>query len=66
MIRIATNEQLTERYLERAAIMEVEGGLSRERASQLCFNQLAAWCKAKGRPMPQAVRDDFRKVIVGK
>ncbi len=66
MIRIATNKDLVERYRERAGIMEYDGGLSRERASQECFNKLGAWCKAKGRPLPQAVRDDFRKVITGR
>ena len=66
MIRIASNQDLVERYFERAAIMEYVGELSRERASQECFNKLGAWCKAKGRPLPQAVRDDFRKVITGK
>lgn len=66
MIRIASNEELVERYLERAGIMEFDGGLTRERASQECFNKLGAWCKAKGRPLPQAVRDDYREVITGK
>ena len=66
MIRIVSNDDLAERYVERSAIMEIDGNLSRERASQECFNKLAAWCKAKGRPLPQAVRDDFRKVITGR
>ena len=66
MIRIASNEDLTERYLERAAIMELEGNMSREQASKECFNRLGAWCKAKGRPLPQSVRDDYRQVITGK
>lgn len=34
MIRIASNEELLERYRERVAIMEYEGGMSRERAAQ--------------------------------
>ncbi len=66
MIRIASNDELTERYLERAAIMEFDGDMSREQASRECLNKLAAWCKAKGRPLPQSVRDDYRRVITGR
>lgn len=61
-----TDSQLIELYNERVAIMQIEGGLTRERASQECFNKIGAYCKRNKRSMPQYVRDDYREVITGK
>ena len=61
-----TERDVYERYAERAAIMEHDGGLSRERATQPVFNLVAAWCKRNGYRFPQSIRDDYRKVITGK
>lgn len=61
-----TERDLYERYAERAAIMEYEGGLRREQATQPLFNQVAAWCKKNGYRFPQSIREDYRKVITGK
>lgn len=61
-----TERDLYERYAERAAIMEFDGGLTREQASQRLFNQVAAWCKKHGYRFPQSIREDYRKVITGK
>ncbi len=60
-----SDQDIYERYAERAAILEFDGGLSRERASQLVFNSVGAWCKLQRIPFPQLIRDDYRKVIVG-
>jgi hypothetical protein len=62
---VMTDQDIYERYAERAAIMQYEGGLTYGRASQTVFNQVAKWCKSTGRRFPQLVRDDFRRVIVG-
>lgn len=60
-----SDQDIYERYIERAAIMQYDGGLTYGRASQTVFNQVAKWCKSTGRKSPQCVRDDFRDVIVG-
>jgi hypothetical protein len=60
-----SDQDIYERYIERAAIMQYDGGLTYGRASQTVFNQVAKWCKSTGRKFPQCVRDDFRDVIVG-
>lgn len=61
-----TERELYERYVERAAIMQYEGGMSREASSQHVFNSVGRWCKEKRLPFPKLVRDDFRVVITGK
>ena len=61
-----SEQDIYERYAERAAIMEFDGGMSREHASQLMFNRVGAWCKLQRIPFPQMIRDDYRKVITGK
>lgn len=60
-----SDQDIYDRYAERAAIMQHDGGLSLEKASQFVFNQVAAWCKAQGRKVPQSIRDDYRRVIDG-
>lgn len=60
-----TEEQLYERYCERAAILQFDAGMSPHRASQDTFNAVARYCKQHGIPFPQSVREDFRLIIVG-
>ena len=57
-----SDEQLIERYMERAAIMEYDGGLTRLVATRSCFAVLEKWCKKVGREVPQVVRDDLESV----
>lgn len=66
MMNHITEQDLYERYAERAAIMEFDAGFTRQAASQSLFNQIAAWCKKYGYRFPQSIRDDYRKVITGK
>jgi hypothetical protein len=58
-------EQLTERYLERAAIMEIEGGMTRLEATTTCFELISKWCKRVGRTVPKAIVDDVERVKDG-
>ena len=51
-----SDQDIYERYIERAAIMQYDGGLTYGRASQTVFNQVAKWCKSTGRKFPQCVR----------
>ncbi len=47
-----TDEHLAERYFERAAIMEYDGGLTRSEAEKRCYAALVAWCGRVGREIP--------------
>lgn len=60
-----SEQDVYERCCERAAIMQFDGGLSREAASQWVFNRVGAWCKLQRIKFPQLIRDDYRRVIVG-
>ena len=60
-----TEEQLYERYCERAGILQYDAGFSAHRASQDTFNAVARYCKEQRIPFPQSVREDFRQIIVG-
>jgi hypothetical protein len=55
-----TDAELFQLWEERAAIMEVEGGLSREKAERLAY-----WClRAEvglDRPMPASISERIRK-----
>jgi len=57
-----TDEDITERYLERAAIMEYDGGMTRLEATTTCFELFDYWCKRLGRTLPQAIVEDFERV----
>ena len=57
-----TDEDITERYLERAAIMEYDGGMTKLEATTTCFELFEYWCKRVGRTVPQAIVDDFERV----
>jgi hypothetical protein len=59
------DEQLTERFLERAAIMEIDGGMTRLEATTTCFELISKWCKRVGRTVPKAIVDDFERVKDG-
>ena len=63
---ILTEQEIYDRYTERVAIMQFEGGLSHERASQTVFNLVAKWCKDHRLTFPQSIREDYRRVITGK
>jgi hypothetical protein len=60
-----SNDDITERYFERAAIMEYDGGLTRLEATKQCYDRLTKWCKRVGREVPQAIIDDFERVKDG-
>jgi hypothetical protein len=53
---------ITERFLERAAIMEYDGGLTRLEATTKCFELIEKWCKRVGRQVPKTIVDDFERV----
>lgn len=57
-----TDEQLTERYFERASIMEFDGGMTRIQATKSCFAVLEKWCEKVGRKVPDAIRDDLTNI----
>ena len=57
-----TDDDITERFLERAAIMEYEAGMTRLEATTTCFELIEKWCKRVGRTVPQAIVDDFERV----
>jgi len=57
-----TDEDITERYLERAAIMEYDGGMTKLEATTTCLELIEKWCKRVGRTVPQAIVDDFERV----
>jgi hypothetical protein len=57
-----TDEDITERFLERAAIMEYDGGRTRLEATATCFELISKWCKRVGRAVPKAIVDDFERV----
>ena len=59
------DEQLTERYLERAAIQEYDGGMTRLEATATCFELISKWCKRVGRTVPKTIVDDFERVKDG-
>ena len=57
-----SDDDITERFLERAAIMEYDGGMTRIEATTECYDKLTKWCKRVGRTVPQAIIDDFERV----
>jgi hypothetical protein len=57
-----SDDDITERFLERAAIMEYDGGQTRIEATTECYDRLAKWCKRVGREVPQAIIDDYERV----
>ena len=65
MGRAVTDEALAERFLERAAIMEFDGGMTRIQATKSCFAVLEKWCEKVGRKVPDAIRDDFTNTTKG-
>lgn len=65
MMQISERD-IYERFVERAAIMQFDGGLSHEAASQYVFNKVGAWCKLQSIRFPQLIRNDYRRVITGK
>ena len=56
------DDDITEIVLERAAIMEYDGGLTRLEATTECFERIEKWCKRVGREVPKAIIDDFERV----
>ena len=60
-----TDDDITERYTERAAIMQFDGGLTRIEATSECFDKIAKWCKRVGREVPKAIVDDFETITRG-
>ena len=61
-----TDDELTELVLERAAIMEFDGGLTRLEATTTCFDLIEKWCKRVGREVPKTIVDDFERVKDGR
>jgi hypothetical protein len=61
-----TDDDITERFRERAAIMEIDGGITRIEATTTCFDLIEKWCKRVGRTVPQTIVDDFERVKDGK
>jgi len=57
-----SNDDITERFLERAGIQEYEAGMTRIEATTLCFDLISKWCKRVGREVPQAIIDDYERV----
>ena len=57
-----TDDDITERFLERAAIMEFDGGMTRLEATTACFELIENWCKQVGRQVPKTIVDDFERV----
>ena len=60
--KMRDDEQITERFIERAAIMEHDAGLSRIEATTKCFELCCKWCVRIGRQVPKAIVDDFERV----
>ena len=60
-----SDDDITERYIERAAIMECDGGLTRIEATSECFDKITKWCKRVGREVPKAIVDDFETITRG-
>lgn len=61
-----TDDRLIERYLERVAIQEYDGGLSRLEATRQNFARLEKWCERNGKTVPQVLRDDLESVEKGR
>ena len=57
-----SDDDITERVIERAAVMEYDGGLTRLEATTECFERIEKWCKRVGREVPQVISDDFERV----
>jgi len=57
------DEALIERYFERCAIMELDGGLTRLESTSHCFGKLEQWCKNQGRGVPDAAIKDLAKLV---
>ena len=57
-----SDEDITERVIERAAVMEYDGGLTRLEATTECFARIEKWCKQVKREVPQAIIDDLERV----
>ena len=60
-----SDDDITERYIERAAVMEYEGGLTRVEATSDCYERITKWCKRVGREVPKAIIDDFETITRG-
>lgn len=58
-------EILAERFSERVAIMLIDGEAS-ENEVQKIFNAAARWCKERQLPLPQSIRDEYRRVLTGR
>ena len=56
------DDDITELFEERAAIIEFDGGLTRLKATTECFERIEKWCKRVGREVPQVISDDFERV----
>jgi hypothetical protein len=61
-----TDDDITERFRERAAIMEIDGGMTRIEATTTCFELISKWCNRVGRTVPKTIVDDFERVKSGK
>jgi hypothetical protein len=59
---MVSDEDITERFLERAAIQEYDGGMTRLEATTLWFDLISKRCKRVGRQVPKAIVDDFERV----
>ena len=57
-----SDEDITERVIERAAVMEYDGGLTRLEATTECFDRIENWCKRVGREVPKTIIDDLERV----
>ena len=57
-----SDDDITERVIERAAVMEYDGGLTRLEATTECFGRIEKWCKQVGREVPKTIIDDFERV----
>jgi hypothetical protein len=59
---MVSDDDITELVLERAAIMEFDGGMTRLEATTTCFDLIEKWCKRVGRQVPKTIIDDFERV----
>jgi len=58
-----SDDDITERFIERAAIQEYDGGMTRLEATKTCFDLISKWCKRVGRTVPEQIVEDFERVM---
>ena len=60
-----SDDDITERYIERAAVMEYDAGFTRLEATSDCYKRIAKWCMRVGREVPKAIIDDYKTITRG-